>query len=272
VNPDREALIDKLLSIGETISNLPSTNATVGSLLRIQVRRSSSVRYLICNVRVWSCDVSDFQNRLALAQSFGLLDDLTQRLTTVNASLAALPSLMAVNVTVVAIQMLADQFNITAISNVITVLNTTIRGFPDDSAVVEEIKLLVQVPEAIPCISAVIAQIQSFNASLFRLPPVLDALNGLADEINSTISEKLPVVTQFNDSLATLLDELVMEGSSMLTGFSDEVSKISADLDVLKSVLASLSQDLTAACKCVPISMQCSCSTTRKRVCVRRTH
>jgi hypothetical protein len=190
------------------------------------------------------------QNRLALAQSFGLLDDLTQRLLAVNASLTSLPSLVAVNSTVDSILSLASRINITAITGVVNALNTSIRAFPDDAGVVDEIKLLVQVPETVPCISAVTAQIQSFNASLFRLPPILDALTGLADEINNTITSRLPIVTQFNDTLVSLMDELIVEGGIMLTSFGDEISKISADLDVLQSVLASLSLDLTAACSC----------------------
>lgn len=83
-----------------------------------------------------------------------------------------MPALPAVNGTVNNLLHLMTAIDFTAITNVITSLNTTINNFPSESGVVQQIQLLSEVTDAVPCLSVVSDQIVAFNTTLFKMPAV----------------------------------------------------------------------------------------------------
>lgn len=76
---------------------------------------------------------------------------------------------------------------------------------------------------------------------------MLDALTGLSDEINTAITDKLPLVTQFNTTLHTFIDDLSITAASTLTEFRDRVDAFGTLVDSLSATLRSVSADITAA-------------------------
>ncbi len=76
---------------------------------------------------------------------------------------------------------------------------------------------------------------------------VLDAIQGLADDINNAISDKLPIVIEFNDTLHAMIDDLTINAASTLLRFHSEIGSFSSQLASLHAVLNTLTSDVTDA-------------------------
>ncbi len=76
---------------------------------------------------------------------------------------------------------------------------------------------------------------------------VLDAIQGLADDINNAISDKLPIVIEFNETLHAMIDDLTINAASTLLRFHSEIGSFSSQLASLHAVLNTLTSDVTDA-------------------------
>lgn len=76
---------------------------------------------------------------------------------------------------------------------------------------------------------------------------MLDSIAGLASEINNTISEKLPIIMQFNSTLRSVIDELTTTARAALATFNAQVNDFNGKIDDLSNVLHAVSQQITDA-------------------------
>ena len=76
---------------------------------------------------------------------------------------------------------------------------------------------------------------------------MLDAIQGLADDINNAITDKLPIVIAFNTTLHDMIHDLTDSAAFTLLTFQREIDAFSVQLVSLRSALGTLSADITDA-------------------------
>lgn len=182
-DPARDQLTAKLGNVRDQLQALPNATALTDRLLRLQ-------------------------GLVSQATSDGVLNSLASALRAASGSVGAMPPLSTLNATVASIARLIGAADLDGADAAVAAINRTVHRFPDHQVVTHQLQRILSITDAVPCLADIVAELTAVNSSLFLLPASADGLPALLTDLNDTISDKLPLIDDFNATLNDVIQTL----------------------------------------------------------------
>jgi hypothetical protein len=162
-------LVNKLTVLNSALSLLPDLNQSTAAKLE-------QLNALMIN---------------AQDNSTGVVTGLTNALNNLSSSLKTLPSAVTFSEPVYGIQQASQAVDVVPLLNNVQSIKNLLSTLPDFNLLLDQLDKVSSVKDILPCLVSVVSQLGGINSSLAILPPGLDSINELVNNLNSTANDAI---------------------------------------------------------------------------------